>query len=202
MNEIDYREKVAFYVRLSYERRLTPGVGGNMSVKVGDCIYITPALANMRELKAKEIVMINLDGNPVSEGKPAIETPMHILIYREHSDVEAILHVHAPFAIARSILIDHIDLLTVEARYLLGPVSVIPETRPGTDELAKYVSCAIKKLPEKITGVDELGDDVCRAVVLRAHGIVTVGKSLREVFDLAEILEDTARVSYLRDSWK
>lgn len=202
MCEKDYREMVARYVCLSYERRLTPGVGGNMSVKFDDKIYITPALANMRELKAEDVVMVNLDGDAVSEGKPAIETPMHIHIYREHPDVRAIIHVHAPFAVAMSLNVDRIELVTLEARYLLGPVPVVPETRPGTNELARCVSGAIKKLPEKITGVDLLGDDICRAVVSRAHGIVTVGKSLKEAFDLAEILEDNAHVDYLRDRWR
>lgn len=172
-----------------------------MSRKVEDRIYITPALANMRELKAEDVVIIDLTGNPLSKGRPAIETPMHTSLYQNHPDVSAILHVHAPYAVARSMLVDRIDLLTVEARYLLGPIPVLPETRPGAVELAKSVSAAIKKLPEKITGVDLLGDEVCRAVVIRAHGVVAVGKTPREVFDLAEILEDTARVAYLRDSW-
>lgn len=141
-----------------------------MSRKVEDRIYITPALANMRELKAEDVVIIDLTGNPLSKGRPAIETPMHTSLYQNHPDVSAILHVHAPYAVARSMLVDRIDLLTVEARYLLGPIPVLPETRPGAVELAKSVSAAIKKLPEKITGVDLLGDEVCRAVVIRAHG--------------------------------
>jgi len=197
-----YQEEVARYVRLTYERRLTPGVGGNMSCKVGDRIYITPALANMRELKAEEVVVVDLGGNPLSKGRPAIETPMHTFIYEKHPDVSAILHVHAPYAVALSFLVDKIDLITVEARYLLGPVPVVPETRPGAIELAKSVSATVKKLPEKITGVDLLGEEVCRAVVIKTHGVVTVGKTLREAFDLAEILEDTCRVAYLRDTWK
>ena len=202
MDEKSCREELSRYVRLTYERRLTPGVGGNMSLKIDDRIYITPALANMRELKPEEVVIINLDGKAISAGKPAIETPLHAVVYQEHSDVSAILHVHAPFAVARSLLVDKIDLITLEARYLLGPVPVLPETRPGASELARNVSAAIRKLPEKITGVDLLGEDVCRAVVIRSHGVVTAGKSLREVFDLAEILEDTARVAYLRDTWR
>ena len=202
MTDADYREQLAYYVRLSYERRITPGVGGNMSFKVDSRIFITPALANMRELRPEQVVIADLDGNAISEVRPAIETPMHILIYSEHPDVDAIVHVHAPFAVARSYMVDNIDPVTVEARYLLGSVPVLPETAPGTDELAKGVSGRLRKLPERVSGVDLLDDEVCRAVVSRAHGVVTVGKSIREAFDLAEILEDTARVTYLRDTWK
>ena len=97
--------------------------------------------------------------------------------------------------------VNALELVTVEARYLLGPVPVVPETRPGTDDLARSVSDAIKKLPERITGVDLLGEEVCRAVISKAHGVVTVGKSLKEAFDLAEIIEDSAHVAYIRDTW-
>ena len=85
-----------------YNKNLISGKSGNISSRIngasGDFIAITPTLKSLAGLKAEDIVLVDLDGNILSDGKPSSEVNMHLEIYKKREDVKAIVHTHSPYA--------------------------------------------------------------------------------------------------------
>jgi len=168
--------------RLAYVRGLVFGIGGNISVRAGEKILITPKGACLRNVKAKELVMSDLSGKTAGKFEPTIELPMHLAIYRKFPSVNAVIHTHSPFATVWSTLGMPLQSKTVEGRFVLGRVPVVGYAEPGTIKLAEMMC---EKLKEG------------KAVLLQNHGLVAVGSSLDEAFNLAETLEETAKIEVI-----
>ena len=176
------KNEVARVARLAYARGLVFGIGGNISAKADETILITPEGACLRDMTAKQIVTLDLAGKRIGEPKPSIELPMHLAIYREYSSVKAIVHTHSPFATIWSTLGKPLQSKTVEGRIVLGRIPVIGYAEPGTTELAKMVCEKLRKR---------------KAVLLQNHGLVAVGPSLDEAFNIAETVEETAKIEVI-----
>jgi len=176
------------YSSLIYERRLVSAAGGNVSVRLGNTVLITASNVSLREVTADGVVLCDMDGK-VLEGnpglKPSKETGFHLNIYRNRPGVGAVVHAHPCYATAFSIGGEKLPLLTASARLKLAEVPSIPEALPGSEELAENVRRAVTEHPDAF------------AYIIRAHGIVTMGKTLEESFKLAELLEDTAKIAIL-----
>lgn len=171
------------YSRKAHERGLTAAFGGNLSVRVGKLVFIKATGSVMDEMSAGQVATLTLDGRQVSGVKPSSEYRLHLAIYRERPDVRAVAHLHPPYSIvASSLLRDELPILTPEAEIYLGRIPIAPFKPAGTEELAEVVA-------EKIRDAD--------AVLMERHGIVTVGKSLREAFYKAELVEESAKLWYL-----
>jgi L-fuculose-phosphate aldolase len=168
--------------KLAYARGLVFGVGGNISVRAGERILITPKGACLRNVKAEELVTSDLTGKTTGKKEPSIELPMHLAIYRTFPSVNAVIHAHSPFATAWSTLRISLKSRTVEGRFILGKVPVVGYAEPGTTKLAEAVC---EKLREG------------KAVLLHNHGLVAVGSTLDEAFNLAETVEETAKIEVL-----
>ena len=168
--------------RLAYARGLVFGIGGNISAKADETILITPERAYLRDITAKQIVTLDLAGKKVSGMKPSIELPMHLAVYHEFPSVKAIVHTHSPFVTIWSTLGKPLRSKTVEGRIVLGEVPVAGYAEPGTVKLAKMVC---EKLREG------------KAVLLQNHGLVAVGSSLDEAFNVAETVEETAKIEVI-----
>ena len=166
-----------------YEQRLVRGTSGNMSAKIPgtDTFLIKPSGARMGFLKPEELVLVDLQGNKVrGELNVSLETPMHALVYRARSDVQAVVHTHAPMATAFGIAKTDILPLQVEMFMLLpNGVPVVPFEQPGSETLAKAVQ-------KKITDYD--------AVILENHGVVTVGSTIEAACNLNEMVEEAAKI--------
>ena len=85
-----------------YEKGLVSGKSGNISARFkgenGDIIAITPTLKSLSELIEEDIVLVDIDGNILTKGKPSSEVNMHLEIYKRRPDVNAIVHTHSPYA--------------------------------------------------------------------------------------------------------
>ena len=81
-----------------YNKGLVSGKSGNVSARFGNVVAITPTLKSLSDLKQKDIVLVDLKGNVLTEGKPSSEVNMHLEIYKKRSDVNAIVHTHSPYA--------------------------------------------------------------------------------------------------------
>ncbi len=159
---------------------------GNVSAHVpqSNIVVITPSGLEYDRLKPEDMVVIDLEGK-VLEGhyKPSIETPMHTTIYRYRPDVHAIVHTHSPFATAFAVANRELPpFLADQAAVIGGTVEVVEYATPGTVELAEKVASF---LSEKT------------AVLLQNHGVVAVGLTLKEAFNVACTVEEAAFVHFI-----
>jgi L-fuculose-phosphate aldolase len=122
---------------------------------------------------------MRLDGTVVSGGKPSSEWRMHVSIYRVRDDVKFILHTHPPNILALTQAGYKIDLSLSEATSYIGEVAEVPYLK-----LADAVSRALSR--GNVT-----------AVILRNHGLVTVGSTPYEALNRAEVLEDLAYITLM-----
>lgn len=165
-------------MKLLYERGLVSAFAGNVSVRAGSGMVITPSGLHRALIDKEDIVVIDLEGRKVwGKRRPSSEWRMHAAIYMTRSDVDAVVHAHPVNLVS----------LTMRGKELKGPlelsvffggsVPVVEELPPGSEELASRV-------------VEVLGQG--RAVVLKAHGAVTVGRDVWEAEGLIEVLEEAA----------
>ncbi len=176
-------EELVDYSRLCWDRGLTESTGGNMSVRANDnTIYITPTFTVKHFLKPKDIVRISLDDEKLGgEKEPSSERKMHLLIYKERPDVNAIFHAHPPYATAFAVSGEKIPINVLpEAVLLLRNIAYLPYKMPGTQEFADAFNLELKK-----------GKDV---FILQNHGVTVVGKSIKEAYARLETLEFLARI--------
>ena len=95
------RKEVARFMRRLYKKGLTTSLGGNISKRVGDHFLITPSEVDKGTLKAKNIVILDQEGNNLTQWiSPSRETSMHLQIYKDHPTINAIVHCHTIFASA------------------------------------------------------------------------------------------------------
>jgi L-fuculose-phosphate aldolase len=169
---------VAFSARLLSDG-LAVGSAGNLSVRCGDLVAITPSGISYHELSAADIAVIALDGSAVSAPEtPSSETPMHLAIYAA-TKAGAVVHTHSPEVVALSTARDELPAIHYAITSLGGPVRVAPYVRFGSDGLA---SAAIGAL------------DGRQAAILRNHGAVTCGRTLAGAYQNALLLEWLAGV--------
>jgi len=169
-----------------YNYGLVVGTEGNISARIPgtDRILIKPSSVSMGFLKAEDFIVVDLDGNKVEgELSPSIETPLHTAIYRVRSDIQGVVHTHAPFATAFGIAGTEIIPLQVEMfLYIPNGVPIVPFEMPGSRELAE----AVQKLIVDFN-----------AVILENHGVITVGSTIEEACLLNRMVEECAKVQLI-----
>ena len=170
-----------------YRRGDAFGGTGNLSVRLEDGIYVTPTGHALKGLAPDRLAPIDLDGRPLGDGRPSKEYPFHLAIYRARPDVRAVVHLHAPHAVAVSCLadLDEREPLPPITPYFVmrvAPLGVVPYHRPGSDGLAAAVGEAIRDRD---------------SLLLRNHGHLTVGATFAEAADRAFELEETCRLFFL-----
>jgi L-fuculose-phosphate aldolase len=180
-----WRERVTETAREMAARGLVRGSSGNVSVRVGDTVLITPTRIPYAYLRARQVVAIDLAGKALSgSGGPSSEWRLHVAIYRARADVRAIVHTHSPYATAVAVPLPELPVAHDEGELLFGrAIPVARHAPPGTWDLAHAAVAA-------------LGGG--NAVLLARHGAVAVGSTLRQALDLAEKLEETAQLFSFR----
>ena len=172
--------------RAMLESRLVNSTWGNISAKEPgkkECFWITPSGMDYRKLTPEDLVLVNFSGEVIKgRRKPSTETPLHALIYRERSEIGAIVHTHSLMATVIGVLGREIPPVIAElAAGVGGPVPLAPFALFGTSELGEL---ALKAMGDR------------RAVLLQNHGVVTIGSELDEAVRLAAIVEDAAAIYY------
>jgi len=164
---------------------LVVGTAGNVSVRLGDLVAVTPSGLRYAELAPELVGVHRLDGTAV-EGPlaPTSELPLHLAIYAARPEVGAIVHTHSPAATALSTLVEEIPSVHYYVAMFGGPVAVAPYATYGTEELARNVVDALR------------GRTGC---LMGNHGAVTVGPDLVSAHDKSVYLEWLCDV-YLRAS--
>ncbi|MBW3660117.1 MAG: class II aldolase/adducin family protein [Gemmatimonadetes bacterium] len=173
------REIVAVGRRL-WQRGLVAGSEGNVSARVeSGRIVTTPSGACKGFLEPEDLVVTDLDGRPLGEGRPSSELRMHVRIYALRRDVHGVVHAHPPTATGFAIAGEALDECVVpEVIATLGWVPLVPYGTPSTEEL-----------PERIGPYVPTHD----ALLLANHGAVTYAATLARAIDVMESLEQAAR---------
>jgi L-fuculose-phosphate aldolase len=171
----DEREQVCAYGRRMVADRLVVGSSGNISVRSGDLVAVTPTGIEYAELVPASVTVIDSSGNRVDgDLAPTSEVPLHLELYRQDSGRRAIVHTHAPHATAASTLVGELPAIHYVMGLLGGSVRVAGYARFGTPELAAAAAAAL---------ADRHG------CLLANHGAVTVGGTLEAAYERAVQLE-------------
>lgn len=176
------KEEIVYWGRKLNEKNLVSFKSGNISLKLsGDKILITSHDCFLGDLSEDEIILIDRDGN-ILEGEFPLtsEKELHINIHKNFNDVKAIIHAHSLYTTAFFNYFDRLEFFSFEARLYLGKVNVLPQDTP----IVSNIDAVVKAL--KDTSI----------VVLKNHGVVAIGDTLKEAFGLIELLEDQARVNF------
>jgi L-fuculose-phosphate aldolase len=180
-----YREELFDYVRRGCEDGLIRISSGNFSLRIDDnLVAITPGGILYRSMKPEEISIVDLQGSLVEGPSPSSETPMHTAIYRQISRIRAICHTHSIYAMVLSQLEEDVPLISIELMVCGAPIPVAPWATPGTDR-AGDVTVDIFQARENL-----------KVLLLRKHGLVAVGGSLDEAYNMASAAETGLEVFY------
>jgi ribulose-5-phosphate 4-epimerase/fuculose-1-phosphate aldolase len=183
----DVRAEIAALGASFFERGLTFGRTGNISVRLGDEVLVTPTGSSLGRLDPDALSSIDLDGTHTDGPKPSKEAFLHAAVYRARPDAGAVVHLHSTYSVAVSCLadVDPDDVLPpLTAYYVMrvGRLPLLPYHAPGDDSL--------ESLAEKVAGEN-------RAFLLANHGPVVASTDLASAADAVEELEETARLYLL-----
>lgn len=184
MNETAAREEIAKLAKSMFDRGLTFGSSGNISVRLDNGWLMTPTGVTMGGVDPARISKLDSAGNHVDGDKPTKESFLHLAMYDERPESGAIVHLHSTHSVAVSCLadIDHANVLPpITAYYVMriGTLPLVPYFPPGDVNLAQAVR-------EMASGH--------HAVLLANHGPVVAGKSLQDAVSATEELEETAKL--------
>ncbi|MGR8011298.1 class II aldolase/adducin family protein [Streptomyces hypolithicus] len=155
------------------------GTSGNVSVRVGRLVLVTPSGVPYERLRPEDAVAVDLEGNRVlGDLAPTSELPMHLALYRS-TDAGAVVHTHAVHATAVSTLVDELPLVHYMAAALGGPVRTAPYATYGSPELAENMLLALRDRS---------------ACLLQNHGTMAYGATLDQAYDRTAQLEWMCRL--------
>ena len=156
------------------DEKLVVGTAGNVSVRVGDVVLISPSGVDYRAIRPEHVVAVDLEGNSLEAGlKPSSELPLHLAVYHS-SHHQAIVHTHAVASSSLSAVVDEVPTTHYYSAMFGGAVRVAPYATFGSPELAENVRIAL---------VDRT------AALMSNHGAVSVGPTLDKALDQLPYLE-------------
>jgi ribulose-5-phosphate 4-epimerase/fuculose-1-phosphate aldolase len=186
--EARLREQICEFGRSIFDRGLTAGSSGNISVRLsedsGGGWLMTPTNASLGRLDPERLSKIGLDGRLLSGDMPTKEQPLHTAVYNARGTANAIVHLHSHYSVAVSVLRD------IDPKRVLPPLTAYYVMRVGRLPLVPYFRPGDPKVVEVI---GELAGESA-AVLLANHGPVVSGESLEAAVYATEELEETARL--------
>ena len=184
VSDFELAREIAQFMQRLYRQQLTTASGGNISVRRGDEVFITPGGTDKAKIETEEIGILALDGTILKNGfKPTCEAELHLAVYRARADISAIVHAHPVTACAFAASEAEISCsLLCETQAVLGRIGRVPFYPFGTSELAEAAAVCAKEY---------------NAFLLDNHGAVTLGSSLLQAFDRLEVLENAAKITLI-----
>ncbi len=178
------RELIATLGESIFNRGLTHGSSGNISMRVDSGWLMTPTNSCLGRLDPSTISLLGPEGDLISGDAPTKESFLHFEMYQNRKDTRAVVHLHSTHSTAVSCLedIDPENVLPAITAYhvmKVGRLPLIPYYPPGDLDLAKAVGEKASKN---------------HAVLLANHGPVVAGKHLEEAVNIIEELEQTAKL--------
>jgi len=158
------------------------GTGGNVSMRIAgeQAVAVTPSTLPYRDLSFTDICIVDFELQPI-EGDlpPSVETGMHIAVYRNRLDVNAVVHTHQVKASVLSLIDTPLPALYDEVALHIGnEVAIVPYALSGTPELIANVTAKLA--------------NNCHGYILQNHGALNLGETLEKAWLNVELLEKTA----------
>jgi len=185
MTESHLRADIVEVGRRLYARGYTASNDGNISVRLGsDRLLMTPANVCKGFMNDQMMVITDLDGNKISgERKPSSEMQMHLEVYRQRPEIQAVVHAHPPVATAFAVAGIPLD------RAVLAEVV----TTLGSVPIAEYATPSTKELPEAVRKYVKAHD----GMLLANHGALTLGSDVYSAYYKMETIEHFANISFV-----
>jgi len=186
------RDQIAWFGKSLFDRGLTFGASGNISVRLEDGWLMTPTGSSFGNLDPAVISRLDRHGRHIDGDPPTKEAFLHTCIYRKRETSNAVVHLHSSHSVAVSCIdgINPDDVLPPLTAYYvmrIGTLPLIPYFAPGDLDLAR--------------AVEEMASDH-HAVLLANHGPIVAGKSLSDAIYAMEELEETAKLFLLLKNFK
>jgi ribulose-5-phosphate 4-epimerase/fuculose-1-phosphate aldolase len=184
------REELAAIAVQVYQRGMVSAAGGNVSARIPgrEEVLITATGLSLGITTPDNIVKTHLRAVQLGDSsmfRPSKETGFHCAVYRARPDVNAVVHVHPPYATAYSIRNQELPIVTVSASVGLRSVPCIDVALSGSEDLHHYVEDAF------------LTHSSAKAILMCAHGIIATGPDLMTAYNVADLVEATAKIAYL-----
>lgn len=188
--DFELLEGLSHYSKKIVDNHLAAGPGGNISVKEQNVMWISPSGYSLNDIPNNGWVPVDITtGRPLTSSlKPSSELTMHLEIYRSREDVDAIVHTHPPITIG-VISTDYNSIPPMFPDYvaIVGEVPFIEYVEPCTDELAAAVKNVLK-------------NHDYNALFMKNHGLITLGKNLKQAYYRTEVIEDAAKIFWVSNS--
>lgn len=187
MSEAKERDAICAVGASIFERGLTAGSSGNLSLRIGDGWLMTPTGSSLGRLDPARLSKLDDSGRLVAGDPPTKESFLHLVMYEERARTGAVVHLHSTHSVGVSCLaeIDPADVLPpITAYYVMrvGRLPLVPYFKPGDLALAEAVRGFAGRH---------------HAVLLANHGPVVAGSNLHAAADAIEELEETAKLYLL-----
>ncbi len=159
---------------------LVAGAGGNISARLGEVVYLSPSGYALDEMTEKSISGVNIGSGKIVEGalRPTSEVLMHLGCYQMRKEICAVVHTHSPWA--GGVISAGVSLKPMFPEFVadLGDIGYLNYILPTTKRLADMVVRQIKSL---------------NVVLMANHGVLTVGRNLKEAYYRSIIIEEAAK---------
>ena len=181
MSSHQLKQEIVRVCRMLHRKNYLAATDGNVSVRLGDRVFVTPSGVHKGLMEAYQVLTVDLEGKVLSgEGKPTSEIRMHLLAYELRPDVAAVVHAHLPYATACTLAgIDLLEPVLPEVVITLGGIPTAPYATPGSEAVPEAIRDFIREYD---------------AILLSRHGALTVGPDVTDAYNKMEKLEHTARV--------
>ncbi len=181
MCQAQLRQEIVRVCRMLHQKNYLAATDGNVSVRLGDQVLLTPSGVNKGMLEEDQVISVDLEGRLLAgTGRPTSELRMHLLVYELRPDVGAVVHAHLPYATACTLAgISLLEPILPEVVITLKGIPTAAYATPGTEEVPKAIRDFIQEFD---------------AILLSRHGAMTMGRDVMDAYNKMEKLEHTARV--------
>ncbi|WP_066189680.1 MULTISPECIES: class II aldolase/adducin family protein [Gracilibacillus] len=178
MNHV--REQLGLYAKKLVQSGLVVGAGGNLSMREGEYMYLSPSGFDLQEIGEDQWVKVHIDSGEIhGDLKPSSEILMHLACFRKRPDIDSVLHAHPSYSVGVSSAGQEIPSMFPDFPAMIKQVRYLEYMIPTTHVLADAVADVVEET------------DV---IVMRNHGVLTVGKSIKEAYFFMQLVEEAAKV--------
>lgn len=176
------REEVCQANKELQKNNLVLWTSGNVSARDPETGYVVikPSGVLFEDLTPESIVVVDLDGNVIEgEFKPSVDTTSHLYVYKHRADINGMVHTHSPYATSFAITGEPIEIYTTTSAAVFGgEIPISDFATIGEEEIGKEI-------------VEKIGNST--AILIRNHGVFTIGENYESALKYSIVLEETAQ---------
>lgn len=184
-NRLHSKEDFVRFCHLLYASDLVCGAGGNLSMRLGRDVLVTPTGCSLRDVTAENAVTVTMEGDVVAGETPTKDMDVHLGILRSRPEINTVCHLHGAHIIAATTLLEpgpeSLPPLTPGFVYFAYPLAMIPFMVPGSEDCARAVNM-------------HFAGSETRALMMQNHGLITIGANFQIALNIAEEINEAARI--------